>query len=87
MTGVEILLCLEGLERDRNTFNHPDELLSQFVELEGERLTDAAKMLGREWNGMYSRAHVLLIARAYHLAAVRTLDGTTSTNNQRERKS
>lgn len=61
----ETVTKLEVLERDRKTFTHPDPILESLIECESKRLKDAAQMIGREWNGMFSRTHVLLIARAY----------------------
>jgi hypothetical protein len=58
---------LTALEQDRWTFKRPDPVLKKIIEVESDRLNNAAFLLGREWNGMFSEAHVLLIAKAYHL--------------------
>lgn len=59
---------LEILERNKRTFDRPDPILDTLVRMQSERLKDAAMMLGHEWNGMFSGAHLLLVTKAFYLA-------------------
>ena len=59
---------LDVLEQDKLTFHRPDPLLQRIVDAQSDRLGNAAAQLGHKWNGSFSRAHVLLIAKAYLLA-------------------
>ena len=62
MRDEVIIEALELIEGDRGTFNSPDPLLAQIIEVESSRL----RRLAPEWDGMFSHGHVLLIARAYY---------------------
>lgn len=66
LTTAMIIESIEAVEQDRATFNAPDPLLTQIIEAESHRLTQAARTIGNEWNGMFHRGHLLLIARTYH---------------------
>jgi hypothetical protein len=59
------LTQLYVLEQDMQTFKQPDPTLKRIVAAQSDRLKNAARMLGREWSGTFTEAHVLLIAKAY----------------------
>jgi hypothetical protein len=49
------------------------DILSRLIKLEAERLENAAEMIGRQWHGFFSNAHVKVIVRAYNEANRRTV--------------
>ena len=59
------LQTLEIHERDRNLFKMKEGGIIDLIDAESERLEQAALMLGREWIGMFNRAHVILLMAAY----------------------
>lgn len=70
MSDSELLQIIEQHEKIHPQFKDGD-LAKKIVALQSERLKDAAQMIGREWNGTFSNAHVEIIARSYHEAISR----------------
>lgn len=57
--------ALEVVRNDKRTWQHPDSYLRDLIAAQREVLKEAAKSLGREWNGMWRDADIQLIAETY----------------------
>jgi hypothetical protein len=64
MNDAQLVKILEIIEQRLPSWKGKD-LLHRLIEIESDRLRDAAQMMGLTWNGRFSTAHVELVARAY----------------------
>ena len=70
MSDNELLVVIEHIE---NILPQYKDLCKRIIRLQGERIGDAAQMLGEKWNGRFSEAHIEIIARAYAEAVRRVV--------------
>lgn len=59
-------IALETIQQDRKMWIRCADL-DCVIEAQSLRLREAAALLGMEWNGAFSEAHVRIIATAYKL--------------------